>query len=121
MTGPPPATAACRVAVRRSLADHGGPVLAAVSGGADSLALAAALAFERPGSGALVVDHALQPGSAAVAARAAEQCRSLGLTARVLTALPVASADVAPSAADSSGRNEGAQELASADVVTSAW
>lgn len=88
MTGPPPATAACRVAVRRSLADHAGPVLAAVSGGADSLALAAALAFERPGSGALVVDHALQPGSAEVAARAAEQCRSLGLTAHVLTPAP---------------------------------
>ena len=86
MTGPPAATAACRLAVRRSLADHDGPVLAAVSGGADSLALAAALAFERPGSGALVVDHALQPGSAEVAARAAAQCTSLGLSAQVLTA-----------------------------------
>ena len=41
MTGPPAATAACRLAVRRVLADHDGPVLAAVSGGADSLALAA--------------------------------------------------------------------------------
>ena len=60
-------------------------MLAAVSGGSDSLALAAALAFERPGSGALIVDHALQPGSAEVAERAAEQCRSLGLTAQVLT------------------------------------
>ena len=85
MSGPPAATAACRLAVRRVLADHDGPVLAAVSGGADSLALAAALAFVRPGSGALVVDHALQPGSAQVAARAAEQCRALGLDARVLT------------------------------------
>jgi len=88
MTGPPAATAACRVAVRRSLANYDGPVLAAVSGGADSLALAAALSFERPGSGALVVDHALQPGSAAVAERAAEQCRSLGLTAQVFTPPP---------------------------------
>jgi tRNA(Ile)-lysidine synthase len=85
MTGPPAATAACRVAVRRSLADHDGPVLAAVSGGADSLALAAALAFERPGSGALVVDHALQPGSAEVASRAADQCVLLGLSAVVLS------------------------------------
>ncbi|HUR50802.1 MAG TPA: tRNA lysidine(34) synthetase [Mycobacteriales bacterium] len=65
------------------------PVLAAVSGGADSLALAAALAFERPGSGALVVDHGLQAGSAVVAARAAEQCRSLGLSAQVLSTPPV--------------------------------
>ncbi|HTL24293.1 MAG TPA: tRNA lysidine(34) synthetase TilS [Mycobacteriales bacterium] len=85
MTGPPAATAACRLAVRRVLADHDGPVLAAVSGGADSLALAAALAFVRPGSGALVVDHALQAGSAEVAARAAEQCTALGLAAQVLT------------------------------------
>jgi tRNA(Ile)-lysidine synthase len=61
-------------------------VAAAVSGGADSLALAAALAFERPSSSAFVVDHGLQPGSAAIAARAADQCRGLGLLADVLTA-----------------------------------
>ncbi|MDT7537691.1 MAG: tRNA(Ile)-lysidine synthase [Actinomycetota bacterium] len=83
MTGPPAATAAVRVAVRRALADVTGPVAAAVSGGADSLALAAALAFERPGSFAFVVDHRLQDGSAEVAARAAEQCRGLGLDAQV--------------------------------------
>jgi tRNA(Ile)-lysidine synthase len=59
-----------------------------VSGGADSLALAAALAFERPGSFAFVVDHGLQEGSAEVAARAAAQCRDLGLEAIVLTAPP---------------------------------
>ena len=64
------------------------PVGAAVSGGADSLALAAALAFERPGSCALVVDHGLQAGSAQVAASAAEQCRGLGLVAHVLLAAP---------------------------------
>ena len=87
MTGPPEATAAVRLGVRRALRDlaDGELVLAAVSGGADSLALAAALAFERPGSGALVVDHGRQPGSAQVAARAADQCRSLGLTTERLT------------------------------------
>ncbi len=54
-----------RVAVRRALRGAAtAPVAAAVSGGADSLALAAALAFERPGSLALVVDHGLQAGSA---------------------------------------------------------
>ena len=84
MTGPPAATAAVRLAVRRVL--PAGPVAAAVSGGADSLALAAALAFERPGAYALVVDHGLQPGSAQVAARTADHCRELGLTAEVLTA-----------------------------------
>ena len=86
MSGPPPATAAVRVAVRRALAGVDGPVAAAVSGGADSLALAAALAFERPGTAALVVDHGLQPGSAQVAARAAEQCRGLGLRPVLLQA-----------------------------------
>jgi tRNA(Ile)-lysidine synthase len=86
MTGPPAATAAVRLAVRRSIAGVDGVVAAAVSGGADSLALAAALAFERPGSHAFVVDHGLQAGSAEVAARAAEQCRGLGLDAHVLTA-----------------------------------
>jgi tRNA(Ile)-lysidine synthase len=85
MTGPPAATAAVRLAVRRCLAGVPGPVTAAVSGGADSLALAAALAFERPGAGAVVVDHQLQPGSAEVASRAAAQCAGLGLAAQVLT------------------------------------
>ncbi|MCU1595368.1 MAG: tRNA(Ile)-lysidine synthetase [Frankiales bacterium] len=85
MTGPPVATAAVRVAVRRCLEGVEGVVSAAVSGGADSLALAAALAFERPGSGAVVVDHRLQPGSEEVAAKAAAQCAGLGLVSQVLT------------------------------------
>jgi tRNA(Ile)-lysidine synthase len=93
MTGPPPATAAVRLAVRRSLSDVTERVVAAVSGGADSLALASALAFERPGSRAVVVDHGLQDGSAEVAARAAEQCQELGLRAEVLTGSPRDSSD----------------------------
>lgn len=90
MSGPPAATAATRLAVRRCLADlsEGAHVAAAVSGGADSLALAAALAFECPGSAALVVDHGLQPGSAEVAERAAQACRDLGLRAQVLDGAP---------------------------------
>jgi tRNA(Ile)-lysidine synthetase-like protein len=84
MSGPPPATATTRLAVRRSVADVE-LVTAAVSGGADSLALAAALAFERPGSAAVVIDHGLQSGSEEVAAKAAAQCESLGLTATVLS------------------------------------
>jgi tRNA(Ile)-lysidine synthase len=74
-----------REAVRTALADlpHETTVLVACSGGADSLALAAATAFEAPKlglrAGAVVVDHGLQHGSAEVAATAAEQCRSLGL------------------------------------------
>jgi tRNA(Ile)-lysidine synthase len=61
----------------------GGLVLVACSGGADSLALAAAVAFEAPRAGltagAVIVDHDLQEGSRAVAQRAAGQCHSLGL------------------------------------------
>ena len=58
-------------------------VLVALSGGPDSLALAAATAFEAPrmgvNAGAVIVDHALQSGSAAVAEQAAAQARALGL------------------------------------------
>jgi tRNA(Ile)-lysidine synthase len=59
-----------RNAVRAAIADlgPGDLVLAACSGGADSLALAAALAFVAPRmemrAGGVTVDHGLQPGSA---------------------------------------------------------
>ncbi|QUW17738.1 tRNA lysidine(34) synthetase TilS [Agrococcus sp. Marseille-Q4369] len=80
-----PAVADVRRAVREALADlpEGALVLVALSGGADSLALAGATAFEaqRAGlrAGAVVVDHQLQAGSAEIAERAAEQGRALGL------------------------------------------
>ena len=58
-------------------------VLVALSGGADSLALAAATAFEAPRlglrAGAVIVDHRLQPGSADAAADAARAAAGLGL------------------------------------------
>jgi tRNA(Ile)-lysidine synthase len=82
--GPPPPVAAVRLAVRRGLADlsAGGTVLVACSGGADSLALAAATAFEAPRSGlragAATVDHGLQPGSADRALAVAATLRRLG-------------------------------------------
>ncbi len=85
MPGPGPAVAAVRLAVRAAVADlpPWSQVLVACSGGADSLALAAAAAFEGPRTGvrigAVIVDHGLQDGSAEVAARAADQCRALGL------------------------------------------
>lgn len=85
--------AAVRHAVRATLSDldRDGVVYAAVSGGADSLALLAALAFEAPRAGrapAVVhVDHALQPESAAQADRVVSQARALGVTeARVIAA-----------------------------------
>src|SRR5450631_374064 len=83
--GPHPAVAAVRLAVRRGLVAllPGDVVLAACSGGADSLALAAALAFEGPRlglrAGGVTVDHGLQSGSAARAARVSAALTELGL------------------------------------------
>src|SRR5579871_4214898 len=83
--GPDPAVAAVRLAVRRSLTPlpSGSLVLAACSGGPDSLALAAALAFEAPRhgylAGAVTIDHGLQPGSAEQSARVTAALLDLGL------------------------------------------
>ncbi len=83
--GPQPAVADVRRAVREALGESsaGGLVLAACSGGADSLALAAALAFVAPRAGLraglLTVDHRLQEGSAARAAAVAALAPELGL------------------------------------------
>lgn len=79
-----PAIADVRRAVREAIAPFSGRrVLVALSGGADSLALAAATAFEAPRAGieagAVIVDHDLQAGSADVATRAAAQATALGL------------------------------------------
>jgi tRNA(Ile)-lysidine synthase len=85
-----PAVAEVRVAVRRALTGlaHGSTVIVALSGGADSLALAAATAFEAPKLGlrvaAVIVDHRLQDGSADAAAAAARQAEALGLGAHVV-------------------------------------
>ena len=71
----------------------GDRILIAVSGGADSLSLAAAAARDVESGlvfGAVVIDHMLQPGSDRVAAHAAEQCRTLGLDPVVETHVHVA-------------------------------
>ena len=90
--GPHPAVADVRRAVREALAGVTGDrlVLAACSGGADSLALAAALGFVAPRAGLraglLTVDHQLQQGSAERAEQVAALASSLGLApAEVLT------------------------------------
>jgi tRNA(Ile)-lysidine synthase len=93
-----PAVAAVRGAVRLALEQlpGGATVLAAVSGGADSLALAAAVAAEAPRAGqhgaAVTVDHQLQPGSGDRAAAVAEQCAALGLDPVVVETVDVGSA-----------------------------
>jgi tRNA(Ile)-lysidine synthase len=83
--GPSPAVATVRCAVRDGLAglEPGDLVLAACSGGADSLALAAALAFTGPRlglrAGGVTVDHGLQAGSAQRAEQVAERLAGMGL------------------------------------------
>ncbi|CAM5668898.1 tRNA lysidine(34) synthetase TilS [Streptomyces avidinii] len=104
--GPHPAVAAIRLAVRRvlhdvltdltDLTDHPGSppaprtaggslplVLVACSGGADSMALASALAFEAPKlgirAGGITVDHGLQPGSDLRAAEVVSRMTALRL------------------------------------------
>ncbi|MFD0898827.1 tRNA lysidine(34) synthetase TilS [Actinomadura sediminis] len=90
--GPDPAVAAVRLAVRRTLAEsppsegppgRPGMVLAACSGGADSLALAGALAFVAPRlgipAGAVTIDHGLQEGSGARADAVVRTLADLGL------------------------------------------
>ncbi len=85
-----PAVAEIRLAVRTALADlpEGSTVVVAVSGGADSLALAAATAFEAAKRGvratAVTVDHGLQDGSAEVAAETARVAGRLGLETLVV-------------------------------------
>lgn len=73
---------ACRRAVRAAAGSNAAVI--GVSGGPDSLALAAAAAAERVDARAVVVDHQLQPGSGKVAARAAEKARGFGLEAEVI-------------------------------------
>jgi tRNA(Ile)-lysidine synthase len=76
---------AVRHAIRECLRDlkPGALVLAACSGGADSLALAAGLAFVAPRAGlragAVTVDHGLQQGSTQLAGQVADKLTGLGL------------------------------------------
>jgi tRNA(Ile)-lysidine synthetase-like protein len=85
VAAPPPAVAAVRVAIRAELCDlpAGSLVLAACSGGPDSLALAAGLSFVAPRiglrGGAVTVDHAWYEGSAERADDVARICRDLDL------------------------------------------
>ena len=96
--GPAPAVAAVRRAVRVALqrrADHAAPILVACSGGADSLALAAAVVFEAPKlgtpAGLITIDHGLQPGSFEQATRVANLGYELGFDPVLLVAVAVGS------------------------------
>ena len=106
--GPSPAVADVRNAVRESLRDldPGALVLVACSGGADSLSLAAGLAFVAPRqrlrAGGVTVDHGLQPGSAGRGRDVAGVLARLGLD-------PVA---CVPVSVPGNGRNGGPEAAA---------
>lgn len=98
-----PPEPAADVALSPSRAPSSGPspascpdgplVLVACSGGADSMALASALAFEAPRvgvrAGAVTVDHGLQPGSDERAREVAERLGALGLEPVEVTTVTV--------------------------------
>ncbi len=100
-------------------------VLVACSGGADSLALAEAAAFEAPRAGlragAVVVDHGLQAASAEVAEHAAAQCRTLGLSPVEVVRVQVQPGPEGPEAAARAARyaalEEAAARLGAAQVL----
>ncbi|MEU0151174.1 tRNA lysidine(34) synthetase TilS [Micromonospora fulviviridis] len=100
-----PPVAAVRLAVRRALTGlpGAGPVLVACSGGADSLALAAATAFVAPRldrrAGLVTVDHGLQPGSAERADRVARWAAESGFEPVEVVPVTVAGRPGGPEAA----------------------
>lgn len=85
MSLPPYPVRAARQAMLEALEDvePGSTVVVACSGGADSMALVSTLAYIGPRSGwrtgAILVDHGMQEGSAQVTAKAAQICRDLGM------------------------------------------
>jgi tRNA(Ile)-lysidine synthase len=125
--GPGAAVAEVRNAVRACLSDlaDGQLVLAACSGGADSLALAAALAFVAPRAGlrggGVTVDHGLQPGSAQRAADVAALLGQLGLdpvrAVTVEVAQPGSGLEAAARAARYAALQDTATELGAAAVL----
>ncbi|MBT1167239.1 tRNA lysidine(34) synthetase TilS [Bifidobacterium simiarum] len=91
-------------------------VLVACSGGRDSLALASVCATVcgtlGVRCGAVIVDHALIAGSAQVAERAAEQCRSFGMDPVIVRRVIVELSGVGVEAAARDARYQALQESA---------
>ncbi len=120
--GPGVAVAEVRHAVRSCLGDlaAGDLVLVACSGGADSLALAAAAAFVAPRlglrAGGVTVDHGLQPGSGERAASVAALLGKLGLdpVCRIAVAVPPPGSAGGTAGPEAAARNARYAALASA-------
>lgn len=117
MSPPHPAVAAVRHAVRRVLNDGAGRVLVGCSGGADSVALACAVAFEAPRmgvpAGLVTVDHGLQAGSDTQARRVAALGYELGLDPVEIVPVSVGAAG-GPEAAARTARYAALSSLADA-------
>ncbi len=117
MTGPQPAVAQVRHAVRTALGDlpPESLVLVAVSGGADSMALASATAFESRSApwrcAAVVVDHQLQAGSEETAQRTAGSLDEMGFDPVCVRAVVVGSGG-GPEAAARAARYSAIDEVA---------
>jgi tRNA(Ile)-lysidine synthase len=99
----PPSVAAVRSAVRAALPADG-LVLVACSGGADSLALAAAARFVGRSVGLVTVDHALQEGSGRRAEHVAQWARAEGFDPVVVAPVEVAGRPGGPEAAARTAR-----------------
>jgi tRNA(Ile)-lysidine synthase len=99
----PAPVAAVRAAVRRAL-PAGGLALVACSGGADSLALAAAARFVGRSVGLVTVDHGLQAGSERRAADVAAWARSAGFDPVEVAPVDVTGLPGGPEAAARSAR-----------------
>jgi tRNA(Ile)-lysidine synthase len=127
VTGPDPAVAATRLAVRRALQElvplgrAGGGVLVACSGGADSLALLAATVFEARREARRVigvtVDHALQEGSGEHADRVVTQMAALGVTETMAVRVRVEAPGMGPEAAARQARYAALSQAAEASRV----
>ena len=122
MSGPHPAVAEIRSAVRSALLTHPGPALVACSGGADSLALAAAAAFVGPRLGRpiglVTVDHGLQAGSADRAHAVAAWASSVGFAPVEIARVTIDPADPAgPEAAARHARYQALYAYATGAVL----
>lgn len=87
-------------------------VLVAVSGGADSLALAQAVASTGRPAAAAIIDHGLQDDSAEVAARAAGECARLGLDPVVVERVDATAKGSGPEAAARDARRSALEGIA---------
>jgi tRNA(Ile)-lysidine synthase len=116
----PPPVAAVRAAVRRLLPADG-LVLVACSGGADSLALAAAARFAGRSVGLVTVDHGLQEGSAARAADVAAWARGEGFAPVVVAPVDVGGLSGGPEAAARTARYAALTAVAEQSGAAAVW